>query len=195
MRVSSPIRSALARVAGSRLAEPVGRAVLIAAGLVGLSVIGRTTHAGAVDAALIAPSSASAPLALAFERPPAASAAFANTAPASASGPSAAVTAQVASAEDPVVLNTATADDLRRLPGVGAKRADAILALRARLGRLHAIEDLLKVKGIGRATLKRLRPLVRLDASPTGLLPRPDAGPLPPPASTPPPSEPHSPMG
>jgi competence protein ComEA len=40
----------------------------------------------------------------------------------------------------------------------------AILALRARLGRLRAIEDLMKVKGIGRATLKRLRPLVRLDA-------------------------------
>jgi len=78
-----------------------------------------------------------------------------------------------ASADDPVVLNTAAADDLRRLPGIGPKRADAILALRARLGRFHAIEDLLKVKGIGRATLKRLRPLVRLDgpASPT-----PDAG-------------------
>jgi competence protein ComEA len=54
-------------------------------------------------------------------------------------------------------------DDLRRLPGIGQKRADAILALRTRLGRFRAIEDLLKVKGIGRATLKRLRPLVRLD--------------------------------
>jgi competence protein ComEA len=54
-------------------------------------------------------------------------------------------------------------DDLRRLPGIGEKRATAILALRARLGRLRAIEDLMKVKGIGRATLKRLRPLVRLD--------------------------------
>ena len=79
--------------------------------------------------------------------------------------------AGAASADDPVILNTAAADDLRRLPGIGPKRADAILALRARLGRFHAIEDLLKVKGIGRATLKRLRPLVRLDASPA-----PDAG-------------------
>jgi competence protein ComEA len=62
-----------------------------------------------------------------------------------------------------VVLNTATADDLRRLPGIGEKRANAILALRTRLGRFRALEDLLKVKGIGRATLKRLRSLVRLD--------------------------------
>ncbi len=67
-----------------------------------------------------------------------------------------------------MVLNAATAEDLRRLPGIGAKRADAILALRGRLGRFHAIEDLLKVKGIGRATLKRLRPLVRLDAGDGG---------------------------
>ena len=52
---------------------------------------------------------------------------------------------------------------MRRLPGVGEKRANAILALRTRLGRLRAVEDLLKVRGIGRAMLKRLRPLVRLD--------------------------------
>jgi hypothetical protein len=53
-----------------------------------------------------------------------------------------------------------------------------ILALRAQLGRFRAVEDLLKVKGIGRATLKRLRPLVRLDAppSPTGAARPPDAG-------------------
>jgi competence protein ComEA len=69
-----------------------------------------------------------------------------------------------ASPDDPVFLNAAAVDDLRRLPGIGPKRADAILALRARLGRFRAIEDLLKVKGVGRATLKRLRPLVRLDA-------------------------------
>jgi competence protein ComEA len=50
-----------------------------------------------------------------------------------------------------------------RLPGIGAKRANAIVALRTRLGRFRAVEDLLKVKGIGRATLKRMRPLLRLD--------------------------------
>jgi competence protein ComEA len=65
-----------------------------------------------------------------------------------------------------VVLNTATLDDLRRLPGIGEKRANAILALRGKLGRFHQLEDLLKVKGIGRAMLKRLRPLVRLDPPP-----------------------------
>src|SRR5260370_38234563 len=49
-----------------------------------------------------------------------------------------------ASADDPVVLNTAFAADLRRLPGIGEKRANAILALRVRMARFHALEDLLK---------------------------------------------------
>jgi competence protein ComEA len=72
-----------------------------------------------------------------------------------------------ATPDDPVDLNTARVDDLRRLPGIGAKRAEAILALRARLpqSHFHQIEDLLKVKGIGRSMLKRLHPLVRLSGT------------------------------
>jgi competence protein ComEA len=68
-----------------------------------------------------------------------------------------------ASPEGPVILNTATIDDLERLPGIGPKRAKAILDQRARQGRFRQIEDLMKVKGIGRTTIKRLRPLVRVD--------------------------------
>jgi competence protein ComEA len=69
-----------------------------------------------------------------------------------------------ATPDDPVDLNAATEGDLRRLPGIGAKRAEAILALRARLpgARFHQLEDLLKVKGVGRAMLKRLHPVVRI---------------------------------
>jgi competence protein ComEA len=64
-------------------------------------------------------------------------------------------------------LNLANIDDLRRLPGIGPKRAEAILALRTKIGRFHSVEELLRVKGIGRATLRRLRPLVRVDPPPT----------------------------
>jgi competence protein ComEA len=71
-----------------------------------------------------------------------------------------------ATAEDPVILNLANTDDLRRLPGIGPKRAEAILALRTKIGRFHNVEELLRVKGIGRATLRRLRPLVRVDPAP-----------------------------
>jgi competence protein ComEA len=62
-----------------------------------------------------------------------------------------------------IILNLATEDDLRKLPGVGRGRAQAILALRTRLKKFTRVEDLLKVKGIGRRGLARLRPLVRVD--------------------------------
>ncbi len=76
-----------------------------------------------------------------------------------------------ASPDAPVFLNHASADDLRRLPGIGAKRAEQILVLRQKMGRFARVEDLMRVKGIGRAAIKKWRPLVRLDAPSS-----PDAG-------------------
>lgn len=68
-----------------------------------------------------------------------------------------------ATENEPVFVNVATEEQLRRLPGVGAKRASAILALRAKVGRFRRIEELMRVKGIGRSTIKKWRPIVRLD--------------------------------
>ena len=68
-----------------------------------------------------------------------------------------------AATDAPVVLNRADAAELRRLPGVGAKRAEAILALRERLGRFRRASDLLRVKGIGPRTLERMLPHLVLD--------------------------------
>lgn len=65
-----------------------------------------------------------------------------------------------------VVLNTASAEELQSLPGVGPKRAEAILALRTRIGRFRRVEDLLRVKGIGHASLRRLKPRVVVDPAP-----------------------------
>lgn len=67
-----------------------------------------------------------------------------------------------AASSDVVDLNTASGDELERLPGIGPSRARAILELRARLKRFTRVEDLLRVKGIGRATFRRLRPFVRV---------------------------------
>jgi competence protein ComEA len=66
-------------------------------------------------------------------------------------------------ADGKVRINVATEPDLRRLPGIGATRAKAILALRERLGRFRRPEDLLRVKGIGRRMLGRLRPLLIIE--------------------------------
>jgi competence protein ComEA len=67
-------------------------------------------------------------------------------------------------ADGKVVLNLATEEELRRLPGVGPAKAKAILALRAKLKRFRKVEDLLRVKGLGRRSIKRLRPLVLIEA-------------------------------
>jgi competence protein ComEA len=66
-----------------------------------------------------------------------------------------------------VNLNTATAAELERLPRVGPARAQAILALRAQLKRFSKVEQLLRVRGIGRATFRKLRPLLALDGPTT----------------------------
>ncbi|MFC1641811.1 ComEA family DNA-binding protein [Myxococcota bacterium] len=66
-------------------------------------------------------------------------------------------------ADGKVILNRAAASDLTRLPGIGPKRAEAILALRARLGRFSRTTDLLRVRGIGAKRLRRISPLVIVD--------------------------------
>ncbi len=61
-----------------------------------------------------------------------------------------------------VKLNTATAAELEALPGVGPALAQRIAAYRQGR-RFSSVDDLLKVKGIGKAKLERLRPLVEVD--------------------------------
>lgn len=61
-----------------------------------------------------------------------------------------------------VDLNRASESDLRRLSGIGPGRAKAILALRDKLGRFKTVDDLLRIKGFGKATLRRLRPNLRV---------------------------------
>ncbi len=61
-----------------------------------------------------------------------------------------------------VKLNTATAVELEALPGVGPALAQRIAAYRQGR-RFSSVDDLLKVKGIGKAKLERLRPLVEVD--------------------------------
>lgn len=76
----------------------------------------------------------------------------------SASGKGAGLTA-----DGRVILNVASAEELTRLPGVGQRRAEQIVALRERLGRFKRVTDLLRVKGIGPKSLRRLTPLIVLD--------------------------------
>jgi len=67
-------------------------------------------------------------------------------------------------ADGKVVLNLASADELTKLPGVGMKRALAIVQLRNKLKRFKHPSDLLRVKGIGPRGLQRMLPHLVLDA-------------------------------
>lgn len=60
----------------------------------------------------------------------------------------------------PVNLNSATADDLDTLPGVGPATAAAILAYRDQHGPFASVEDLGEVNGIGPAKIEAIRGLV-----------------------------------
>jgi competence ComEA-like helix-hairpin-helix protein len=62
-----------------------------------------------------------------------------------------------------VILNEASATELDTLPGIGATRAQAIIDLRARLGRFKKVDDLLRIRGIGWKALGKLKEHLVLD--------------------------------
>ncbi len=59
-----------------------------------------------------------------------------------------------------VDINTATAEELQVLPGIGEKRAADIIAYRAQHGPFRIPEDITKVGGIGEGTLEELLPYI-----------------------------------
>jgi competence protein ComEA len=57
----------------------------------------------------------------------------------------------------PILLNTATAEELESLPGIGPQTAQAIVEFREQHGKFHRPDDLLQVPGIGPRKLAALR--------------------------------------
>lgn len=62
-----------------------------------------------------------------------------------------------------VNLNTATAQQLMTLPGIGPVTAQAILEARQQLGAFHYVEELLHVRGIGNKTLQKIYDLIYVE--------------------------------
>lgn len=61
-----------------------------------------------------------------------------------------------------VCINSASASELQQLPGIGPALAQRIVETRSR-GRFASVEDLLRVPGIGKAKLAKLRDYVEVD--------------------------------
>ena len=60
-----------------------------------------------------------------------------------------------------VDLNTATLEQLVTLPGVGKKKAAAIIEYRKTNGKFTSVDDLVNVKGVGKKMLEKLKGQVK----------------------------------
>lgn len=63
---------------------------------------------------------------------------------------------------DVVNINTAPAEELETLPGIGAAKAQAVVVYRADNGPFTRVEELLNVPGIGPKTLENLLEYISL---------------------------------
>jgi competence protein ComEA len=69
-------------------------------------------------------------------------------------------TKTVATAAAPVNLNTATAEQLATIPGVGARTAERIIEYRQKNGVFKKVEDLMNVSGVGEKSFLKMKPLI-----------------------------------
>jgi competence protein ComEA len=85
---------------------------------------------------------------------------------ASAAGPAPAASVSSSSGSSapsgPIDLNTATAEQLDTLPGVGPVLAGRIVDWRTTHGRFTSVDELQQVQGLGGKKFETLRPLVRV---------------------------------
>ncbi|HEV8269490.1 MAG TPA: helix-hairpin-helix domain-containing protein [Thermoanaerobaculia bacterium] len=66
-----------------------------------------------------------------------------------------------------VNINQASSNELARLPRVGAKLADRIVAHRTQHGSFKRIEDLMEVKGVGEKMFTKLKPYLTVSGATT----------------------------
>ncbi len=69
----------------------------------------------------------------------------------------------VPASSNPVNINTAAAAELEKLPHIGHKTAEAIVAYREENGPFRRVEHLMLIKGVSEKRFAELRPLLRTE--------------------------------
>lgn len=60
-------------------------------------------------------------------------------------------------------INVASSDQLEKLPGIGRKTADTIIAFRNENGPFRRVEHLMLIRGVSEARFIELRPYIRAE--------------------------------
>ncbi|MDD3370178.1 MAG: helix-hairpin-helix domain-containing protein [Lachnospiraceae bacterium] len=66
-------------------------------------------------------------------------------------------------ADGKINLNTATKEQLCTLPGIGATRADSIIAYRDQAGSFQTVEDIMKVNGIKSSVYEKIKEQIKVE--------------------------------
>jgi competence protein ComEA len=66
-------------------------------------------------------------------------------------------TGQTAAAAAKININSATAEQLASLPGIGPSMARSIIEHRSKVGRFQRIEELMNVKGVGEKKFLKIK--------------------------------------
>ena len=60
-------------------------------------------------------------------------------------------------ASEKINLNSATAEQLQTIPGIGPSTAKSILDYRSKVGKFNKIEEIINVKGIGEKKFQKIK--------------------------------------
>ena len=69
------------------------------------------------------------------------------------------------SGADKININAATVKELTALPGIGKKKAEAIIAYRTENGKFNSVDDLRKVKGVGKNIFEKIKGHITAEGS------------------------------
>ncbi|MBL0230748.1 MAG: ComEA family DNA-binding protein [Moraxellaceae bacterium] len=72
-------------------------------------------------------------------------------------------TTKATASSNTININTANADELSKLKGIGKAKAAAIMEWRETNGKFSSLEDVDEVKGIGPALLEKNKALIRFE--------------------------------